>query len=466
MTHHLKPYPSYRDSGLPWLGKIPTGWTEKRAKYYFREVDERSTTGAEQLLSVSHISGVTRRKETVTMFLAETNIGHKVCRPGDVVINTMWAWMAALGVSRQLGLVSPSYSVYRPLDSSAYVPTYLDHLLRTHPYASEYRCRSTGIRTSRLRLYPDKFLDIRFVCPPYEEQLKIVSFLGAQDRVFKHFIAKKWRLIELLKEQKYRIISDAVTKGLRSGIRLKSSGVDWIGDIPHHWSINRLKYLTRFDNGIAFKPNDWKEEGVPIIRIQNLNGSQEFNYTDRQGLPNHLLIKPGELLFSWSGNRGTSFGPFIWDRSFSAYLNQHIFKLSGYRGDLRFFYYMLLAVTRHVEEETHGIIGLVHITKPELGAISVAVPPAEEQKEIATSLDVACSEIDLVIRQAQHEVNLVREYRALLIADVVTGKLDVRGVDLPVVEEQAEGPVIPQGEDINRIEEEAGTLNQETYAEN
>jgi type I restriction enzyme, S subunit len=178
----LKPYPEYKDSGLPWLGKIPAHWHERRAKYFFHEVDERSGTGQEELLSVSHLTGVSpRSQKNVTMFKAESYVGHKLCQAGDLVINTMWAWMAALGVARQTGIVSPSYAVYRPIRSNLLLHDFVDHLLRTKPYASEYVCRSTGIRSSRLRLYPEKFLDIPIICPSYEEQEQILSFLQMKD---------------------------------------------------------------------------------------------------------------------------------------------------------------------------------------------------------------------------------------------------------------------------------------------
>ena len=108
-----RPYPTYKPSGVEWLGDVPGHWNVQPAKWYFREVDERSETGSEELLSVSHITGVTPRSEKiVTMFRAQSNVGHKLCRPGDLVVNTMWAWMAALGVTKQVGIVSPSYAVY------------------------------------------------------------------------------------------------------------------------------------------------------------------------------------------------------------------------------------------------------------------------------------------------------------------------------------------------------------------
>ena len=142
MIADLKPYAAYKDSGLPWLGQVPGHWNLLRAKCLFREIDERSKTGKEELLSVSHLTGVTpRRHKTITMFLAKSNVGHKVCRLGDTVINTMWAWMGALGVTQHTGIVSPAYGVYRPIEGCGITPRYADHLLRTPKIPTERSAR-------------------------------------------------------------------------------------------------------------------------------------------------------------------------------------------------------------------------------------------------------------------------------------------------------------------------------------
>ena len=145
VTRGLDPNVRLKPSGVEWLGDVPEHWEIRRAKYLYREADERSTTGAEELMSVSHITGVTPRKKSVTMFMAESNMGYKLCRTGDIAINTMWAFMAALGVARQNGLVSPSYGVYRPLNNERMDHTYIDSLLRTEAYKANYTIRSTGI---------------------------------------------------------------------------------------------------------------------------------------------------------------------------------------------------------------------------------------------------------------------------------------------------------------------------------
>jgi type I restriction enzyme S subunit len=201
-----------KDSGIEWLGEIPELWDERPAKYFFREVDERSQSGEEELLSVSHITGVTpRSQKNVTMFKAESYVGYKLCQKNDLVINTMWAWMAALGVAKQTGIVSSSYAVYRPIDPDAFVPEYVDHLLRTKPYVSEYICRSTGIRASRLRLYPEQFLKIPLICPPYEQQKRIAKFVEGETFQVDHAITRTQRQIDLVREYRTRLIADVVT---------------------------------------------------------------------------------------------------------------------------------------------------------------------------------------------------------------------------------------------------------------
>lgn len=162
----LRPYPSYGTRVTDPLGNFPAHWEVRRAKVLYREVDERSLSGTEELLSVSHKAGVTpRSQKKVSMFMAESNVGHKICRPGDIVVNTMWAWMAAAGVSPATGLVSPSYAVYRPRTGAPLRDRFVDELLRTPGYRNEFLTRSTGITSSRLRLYPDQFLTVPLPIP-------------------------------------------------------------------------------------------------------------------------------------------------------------------------------------------------------------------------------------------------------------------------------------------------------------
>ncbi len=206
----FEPNTLLRQSGLEWLGEIPLHWVTMRAKQLFEVRDERSSTGEEELLSVSHITGVTPRSEkTVFMFMAEDLEGYKRCQPGDLVINTLWAWMGAMGVAWQHGIVSPDYHVYRPLGPIR--PAYVDALCRSAPFVAEVTSRSKGVWSSRLRLYPEAFLDIRFPVPPLEEQDEItrqIAAVRARDEKVRAALAAS---IDLLKERRKALITAAVT---------------------------------------------------------------------------------------------------------------------------------------------------------------------------------------------------------------------------------------------------------------
>lgn len=199
-----------RDSGIPWLGDIPERWRTERSKWLFKERDERSVTGDEELLTVSHLTGVTPRSEKdVNMFRAATNEGYKISRSGDLVINTMWAWMGAMGVARQDGIVSPAYNVYEP--AACLDPGYVDVLVRLPGFAREVTRYSTGVWSSRLRLYPEGFFAISIPVPPLREQRNIVACVEDETRKLdKLYVATK-RTIDLLKERRGALISEAVS---------------------------------------------------------------------------------------------------------------------------------------------------------------------------------------------------------------------------------------------------------------
>lgn len=212
VTRGLDPNVPLKDSGIPWLGEIPAHWEVRRAKYLFREVAERSIDGTEELLSVSHITGVTpRNQKNITMFKAESYAGHKTCRCGDLVVNTMWAWMGALGVSDYEGIISPAYAVYRPLRPVSFNGSYIDLLLRSNPYIASFTRNSTGVRASRMRLYPEQFFRIPILLPPISEQEDIVVSLVSETKDITTAISRLEREIELLREYRTRLISDVVT---------------------------------------------------------------------------------------------------------------------------------------------------------------------------------------------------------------------------------------------------------------
>ncbi len=212
VTQGIDPNVPMRDSGVEWIGQVPENWEVKRAKYLFREIDERSASGEEELLSVSHMTGVTPRSEkNIYMFMAEDYSGSKVCRADDLVFNIMWAWMGALGVSDRRGIVSPSYGVYRQRESGRFNPWFLEHLLRSGQYVAEYNRRSTGLHSSRLRLYSYMFFDMEIGCPSREEQDRIEEAVREKLISIDRAEATIVREIEHLNEFRSIVISEAVT---------------------------------------------------------------------------------------------------------------------------------------------------------------------------------------------------------------------------------------------------------------
>jgi len=210
VTRGLDPDVPLRDSAIPWLGEIPAHWQTERARWLFTERDQRSETGEEELLTVSHLTGVTPRSEKeVNMFEAETKEGYKICHKGDLVINTMWAWMGAMGVSPLYGIVSPGYNVYKP--KGKLDPAYVDALVRLPIFAQEVTRYSKGVWSSRLRLYPEGFFEVHFPLPPIKEQIEIVDKIADEKSKIDSLSIATDRTITLLKERRAALIAAAVT---------------------------------------------------------------------------------------------------------------------------------------------------------------------------------------------------------------------------------------------------------------
>lgn len=199
-----------KDSGIDWLGEIPKHWEVERTKWLFRERNKRSQTGEEELLTVSHITGVTPRSEKdVNMFEAETTEGYKIVHKDDLVINTLWAWMGAMGVAPVDGICSPAYHVYQPLEMI--LPGYIDAIVRMPIFAKEVTRYSKGVWSSRLRLYPEGFYEVYLPVPPIEEQQAILEFIQAEQTKIDEMSKVTSRSIELLKERRTSLITEAVT---------------------------------------------------------------------------------------------------------------------------------------------------------------------------------------------------------------------------------------------------------------
>jgi len=433
-------YLSYRQPKMRWLPPVPDHWDEERAKVFFREVDERSRSGEEELLSVSHLTGVTpRSQKNVTMFKAASYVGHKVCRPGDIVVNTLWAWMAALGAARHNGLVSPAYGIYRPHKTDSFNPEYLDYLLRTRAYVAEYIVRSTGIRASRLRLYPNQFLDIELIQPPRTEQDQIVAYLRAQDAHIARLIKAKRDLIRLLTEQKLCIIDYAVTRGLDASAALKPSGVEWLGEVPEHWNIALLKHVADVRFSGVDKHSQDHEVTVRLCNYTDVYKNDKITdsmdlmrATATAGEIARLSLKAGDVIITKDSEAPDDIAVPAWvPNDLSGVVCAYHLGLLRPEPDRIEGEFLFRAIgSARIAEQFHVLatgVTRFALSKHDVKNAVIPLPSVEEQKAICKWITDECKPLEEAIQRAEEEIKLIREYRDRQIADVVTGQADVRG---------------------------------------
>lgn len=427
---------------MSWLGNVPVDWEVKRGKALFRCIDLRSPTGDEELLTVSSVRGVVPRSSAkVTMFKAESYAGYKLCWPGDLVINSLWAWAGGLGVSRHHGIVSSAYGVYRLRAPYSDYPAFIDELVRSAPFNWELRVRSKGIWISRLQLTDEAFLGAPFPLPPVDEQSAIVRFLAYFNGRIRRSISAKLKLIALLEEQKQAIIHRAITRGLDQHVRLKPSGVEWLGDVPEHWGVRRLKWVTRLQRGYDL-PADRRVPGpFPVVSSGGL-------------IDTHSEAKcsgPGVVM----GRYGSTNAVFYVEQDFWPH-NTSLF-VTDFQGNLpKWCYYMLRSISKADHAGKSAVPG---VDRKDLFQIAVPLPPTDEQLRIVEWIEVASERQNAAIAGADGEIALLREYRTRLIADVVTGKVDVRAAaaQLPDEADESVGDADPAMDDEAHLEDEALT---------
>ena len=451
----LKPYAAYRESDVPWLGKVPAHWELRRAKFLFRCVDVRSETGAEELLTVSSERGVVPRSTaTVTMFKAQSYVGYKLCWPGDLVINSLWAWARGLGVSRYHGIISSAYGVYRLRQRYSRYSGYVHRLVRSIPFNYELQVRSKGIWVSRLQLTDEAFFDAPIPVPTTSDQAAIVRFLDHVDRRIRRYIRAKEKLIALLEEQKQAIIHQAVTGQIdvRTGqpySAYKPSGVEWIGEIPVHWGRCRLRnVVSEVTTGSRGWSSYASDAGPLFIRVANLSrGSLQLRHDDvvRLNLPetseaSRTRIESGDILMSVTAYIGSvGIAP---DGFEEAYVSQHVARCKPRSHASSWWLgYVLLSQVGQI----HGQISLYGGTKDGLSLDDVKnypilLPPLCEQDCIVRWIERELASVASAYDETLRQIELIHEYRTRLIADVVTGKLDVReaAAELPEVDPLAE----------------------------
>lgn len=428
----LKQYKKYKPVQLNFTDKIPEGWIVKRGKFFFRDINERSKNGLEQLLSVSEHKGVVPRDSiTVNMFQAASYEGYKLCKKGDIVINSLWAWHRGIGVSEHEGIVSTAYSVLRPIKPKQWNHRYLNYLLRTSAYVGENLIRSKGIWDSRLQLTGSNFLDIPILQPPIEVQNAIVEYLDKKNEAIEKFISNKERLIELLEERKKKVISIYISQWTHT--ELKYSGVDWIGNIPKNWSVLNLKYLlkSKLKYGANEEAKDANPEEPRYIRITDFGYDGKLCDDTFRSLPlrkaKEYLLTEGDILFARSGatvGKTFQFKDYNGLACFAGYL----IKASPNEKKILSDFLYLYTQSSLFEEWKNRIFDkatIENIGADKYAVLKVIVPPIFEQGRIIEVVAKEGSEIDLAISKAQREIEAIKEYQESLIASAVTGKINV-----------------------------------------
>lgn len=410
----MKPYPEYKPTDLAWLPRVPKHWEVKRAKFVFKTINERSKTGEEELLSVSHITGVTKRKASVTMFKAESYVGYKVCQPNDLVINSMWAWMGALGISPLDGIVSTAYSVYR-MDESQLAPRFASFLLRIKWYAQDFENRSKGIWTSRLMLSDDAFGNVLLALPPLDEQERIVRYLGARHREIESYIAAKRSLLLRLKELSAATISRAVTRGLNPNVAVKPSGVEWLGDVPEHWQVKKLAYCASLKSGDSITAQNIEEDSGDYP-VYGGNGFRGYTTSFTHEGDYALIGRQGALC----GNINYASGKFFASEH-AVVVTPRPFILTSYLGEL------LRTMNLNQYSMTAAQPGL---SVEAISKLKAPVPPLSEQAAIVAYLENQLAIIGEARSRIEREIELARELYQTLVANVVTGQVDVSEIDV------------------------------------
>lgn len=445
MLAKLMPYSATRNSGVPWLGEVPEHWEVCRNGRLFAQ---RNQTGRPDLpiLEVSLKTGVRIRdfENSVRKQVMSDKEKYKCARRGDLAYNMMRMWQGAVGLAPVDGLVSPAYVVAKPLPGTE--SRYFEFLFRTDAYMAEVNNYSRGIVSDRNRLYWDEFKQIPSPFPPPDEQTAIVRFLDYADRRIRRYIRAKQKLIKLLEEQKQVVIHRAVTRGLDQNVRLKPSGVQWLGEVPEHWDIRKLRLLFR-RHGSGTTPNDdtFYGGGTPWVMTGDLTdaGVSETKRTvTKQALVDVSALRlypPGSLAVAMYGATIGKTGVF----EMEACTNQACCVLVDPLPTVNVWFVqavVLMAKGQLIQQSYGG--GQPNINSEIVCSLRVPVPPYIEQDHIVRDIADKAVSLDAASQRASDEISFLREYRTRLIADVVTGKLDVRetAANLPDDADEPEAP--------------------------
>ena len=431
----LAPYNAYKASGVEWLGDVPAHWEVQKLRSVLTEVTERNRPDW-PLLSVVRERGVILRDVTNMdenhNFIPDDLTNYKVVHEGQFAMNKMKAWQGSYGVSKHDGIVSPAYFTF---EVSEVAGDYFHVAARSKTYVPFFAQASDGVRIGQWDLSQARMREIPFLVPPLPEQTAIVRYLDQADERIRCYVSGKQKLIRLLEEEKQAVIHHAVTRGLDPNVLLKPSGVEWLGDVPAHWEIAALRH--RYSQCLGKMLDSKRITGshlLPYLR----NTDVQWDRINIEDLPtmdispdeyDRYTVQQDDLLVCEGGEVGRCA---LWSSELTRCGFQkalHRLRPRNVGQDVaRFMYYALRSAAKsHAFNDGH-LSTIAHLTGDKLRTHRFPFPTFPEQIAIVRYLDKATTDIDTAISRARRQIELLQEYRTRLIADVVTGKLDVRKV--------------------------------------
>ena len=433
----LDPYPKYKNISISWIREIPSGWSTQKFRHLFEESSEKIQKEViGQMLSVSGYRGVefktyddeNRRRND------EDLIGYRVVRKGQLVVNTMWLNYSGLGFSDLEGHVSPAYKAY--FQRKDHYTPYLHYLLRSEIYKKGYTQLLTGIRPNSLQMKREDLMNFPIILPPRLEQESIAIFLDKEVSKINKLIIEKERLIELLKEKRKVLISNAITRGLNPNVTMKDSEVEYLGEIPSHWEIKKLKYIANLQTGLA-KGKDYTSGeiiSVPFLRVANvqdnyLNLEEIHMISILKSIHQRYQLRHGDVLMNEGGDFDKLGRGCVWRSEVKNCIHQnHVFAVRPHSVSPEWInlYTSSTLANAFFISRSKQTTNLASISSKNLLSLPVPVPPKDECKKIIDWINVQLIRTESLEKTINSSIDLLKEKSSSLISSAVTGKIDLR----------------------------------------